>query len=131
MFAYALNEVRSGKPHQVINTVVELYGNMNSVGKRTRLNVNLTKGDGKLTYVSLDSGVVRMNGNEATIVGPGRCDVTVTAQETARYAKSTRRIKILVAKGKQRIIIKKKRYRKTRKSKPSSKIGRASCRERV
>lgn len=118
MSAYALNEVRSGKPHQVINTVVELYGNMNSVGKRTRLNVNLTKGDGKLTYVSSDSGVVRMNGNEATIVGPGRCDVTVTAQKTARYAKSTRRIKILVAKGKQRIIIKKKRYRKTRKSKP-------------
>ena len=57
MSAYALNEVRSGKPHQVINTVVELYGNMNSVGKRTRLNVNLTKGDGKLTYVSSDSGV--------------------------------------------------------------------------
>ena len=118
MMAYNSREVRAGKPHQAINTVVELYGNMNSLGRKTALKSTLTRGDGKIDYVSSNTSVVRMSGSDAIITGPGRCEVTATAQETARYAKSSRRINILITKGKQSIVLKKRRYKKSRKSKP-------------
>lgn len=72
--------------------VTKTYG-----AKKFKLKSTLTKGDGKLTYKTSNKNVATVNSKGyVTIKGVGYAYITVTAAETRKYKKATKKILIKV-----------------------------------
>ncbi len=69
------------------------YGN-----KPFRLNARLSKGNGKLSYVSSDKKIAAVSkSGTVTIKGTGVAAITVTAAETAQYKKTSAKVLVKVS----------------------------------
>lgn len=71
---------------------------MTRVGnKQFSLGASLKKGDGKLTYTSSNSKVVKVDSKgKVTVVGSGTATITITAKETSKYASATKTVTVTV-----------------------------------
>lgn len=70
------------------------------------LNVKRRKGDGRLSYLSSNPKVARVENGRVTIKGTGRAVITVVAGETANYRKKTAKVTVDVTPKRQKASVK-------------------------
>lgn len=70
------------------------------------LNVKHRKGDGRLSYLSSNPKVARVENGRVTIKGTGRTVITVVAGETANYRKKTAKVTVDVTPKRQKASVK-------------------------
>lgn len=64
------------------------------------VNARLTKGNGKLSYASSNKAVATINSKgKVTIKGEGKTTITITAAETSKYKKTSKKITVTVYPG--------------------------------
>lgn len=103
----------SKKSYQGIALDTSLTASMKDTDKQINLGVQLTKGDGTLSYTSTDEKVVTVDKKGiATIQGGGNAKILVTASETERYKETTAIIVVKVSKGTQSITVPQTTYTK-------------------
>ena len=109
---YGEKEV-TGPVYQSVSADATTKKTMNEVGQTFDLHVKLLKGDGKLSYETSDPSVATVKDGKFTVKGAGKCNITITASETAAYKETKRTVQIEIVKGKQTIELPKTVYRKT------------------
>lgn len=103
----------SKKSYQGIALDTSLTASMKDTDKQIDLGVQLTKGDGTLSYTSTDEKVVTVDKKGiATIQGGGNAKILVTASETEKYKETTAIIVVKVSKGTQSITVPQTTYTK-------------------
>lgn len=87
-------EIADIRPYQKIdaNNYEKIYGD-----KAFKINATLKTGDGKLSFQSSNTNVATINSDgKVTIKKVGKTIITMTASETAKYKKTTKKITITV-----------------------------------
>lgn len=101
------------KHYQGIALDTALDASMDDKDKNVDLGVQLTKGDGKLSYRSTNNKVATVNEKGiVTIQGGGTCNIVVTASETEQYKETTANVVVKVSKGQQTITVPQTNYTK-------------------
>lgn len=109
---YADESASSVKHYQGITAPAQINKTMNDCETPFTLEATVTHGDGTLNYSTTNEKVATVNGNQVMVTGVGSCDIIITAQETAEYAKTEQKVRIRVTKGEQSILVPQYTYKK-------------------
>lgn len=94
------------KLYQAIYVDTSLNTSVASKGKTYDFGVQLTKGDGTLSYTTTNKEVATVdNRGKVTIQGGGSCEIVITASETATYKETSKSVTVNVSRGEQSITV--------------------------
>lgn len=101
------------KSYQAIYVDTSLSTSVSNKGKTYDLGVQLTKGDGSISYTTTDEKVATVDAKgKVTIQGGGSCEIVITASETEKYKETSKSVTVSVSRGEQSITVPKILYTK-------------------
>lgn len=101
------------KLYQAIYVDTSLSTSISNKGKVYDLGVQLTKGDGNISYMTTDENVATVDAKgKVTIQGGGTCEIIITASETDKYKETSKSVTVNVSRGEQSITVPQTSYTK-------------------
>lgn len=99
------------KSYQAIYVDTSLSTSIANKGKVYDLGVQLTKGDGTLSYKTTNAAVATVDAKgKVTIQGGGTCEIIITASETEKFKETSKSVTVSVSRGEQSITVPKTTY---------------------